>query len=221
MPLPNPIGFSSSLLSPYFGQYFEVYTLSKSLTQEQKEIAAFWADNPTETFTPAGHSYNITNIAVKQSKAGLGKAAEAFARVGISLNDAFINCWKCKFKYNNERPYTMIRREIDANWKGLFVTPPFPGFPSGHSTQSSAVSEVLTNYFGENFAFTDNSHEGRKDATTGIILKSRNFRSFTDFSREAAISRLYGGIHPRTDNETGLAEGKKVGKNVLALKFKK
>jgi hypothetical protein len=221
MPLPNPIGYSASLTSPYFGQYFEVYAINKSLTADQKEIAAFWADNPTETFTPGGHSYYITDIAVKQSKSGLGKAAEAFARSGITLNDAFINCWKCKFKFNNERPYTMIRRTIDPNWKGLFVTPPFPGFPSGHSTQSSAVSEVLANFFGENFAFTDNSHDGRKDATTGIILKSRSYKSFAAFSREAALSRLYGGIHTRQDNETGLAEGKKIAKNVLALKFKK
>lgn len=221
MPLPNPIAFSTSLISPYFGQFFEVYTVGKSLSAEQKEIAAFWADNPTETFTPAGHSYNITNIAVKQSKSGLGKAAEGFAHAGITLNDAFINCWKCKFKFNTERPYTMVRREIDATWKPLFGTPPFPGFPSGHSTQSGAVSEVLTNFFGENFAFTDNSHDGRKDVTTGIILKSRSYSSFADFSREAALSRLYGGIHTRQDNETGLAEGKKIAKNVLALKFKK
>jgi membrane-associated phospholipid phosphatase len=115
----------------------------------------------------------------------------------------------------------MIRRTIDANWKPLFTTPPFPGFPSGHSTQSSAVSTVLTDFFGQNFAFTDNSHEGRKDITTGIVLKSRGFKSFDAFSQEAALSRLYGGIHPRQDNETGLAEGKKVAKNVLALKFKK
>jgi PAP2 superfamily len=221
MPLPNPIAYSASLGGTYFGQYFEVYAINKSLTADQKEIAAFWADNPTETFTPAGHSYNITNIAIKQSKAGLGKAAEAFARAGITLNDAFINCWKCKFKFNNERPYTMIRRTIDATWKPLFVTPPFPGFPSGHSTQSSAVSEVLTNFFGDNFAFTDNSHDGRKDVTTGIILKSRSYKSFAEFSKEAALSRLYGGIHTRQDNEVGLAEGKKVAKNVLALKFKK
>jgi hypothetical protein len=221
MALPNPIGYSSSLTSPYFGQYFETYSINKSLTADQKEIAAFWADNPTETFTPAGHSYNITNIAIKQSKVGLGKAAEAFARAGITLNDAFINCWKCKFKFNNERPYTMIRRTIDANWKPLFATPPFPGFPSGHSTQSSAVSDVLTNFFGENFAFSDNSHDGRKDATTGIVLKTRSFKSFAAFSQEAAISRLYGGIHTRQDNETGLAEGKKIAKNVLALKFRK
>jgi PAP2 superfamily len=222
MPLPNPIAFSTSLTSPYFGQYFEVYTINKSLTQEQKEIAVWWADNPSETFTPPGHSYNIANIAVKKAKVGLGKASEAFARTGITVNDAFINCWKCKYKFNNERPYTMVRRTIDANWKPFWPAPPFPGFPSGHATQSGAVSEVLTNFFGDNFEFTDDSHVGRvKDTNTGVEFKARSFKNFNQFALESANSRLYGGIHTRQDNETGLAEGRKIGKNVLALKFKK
>ena len=222
MTLPSPINYSSSLDSPYFGQYFEVYTKNKSLTQEEKEIAVWWADNPGDTFTPPGHSYNIANIAIKQTKSGLGKAAEAFARTGITVNDAFINCWKCKFKFNNERPYTMVRRMIDPNWKPFWPAPPFPGFPSGHATQSGAVAEVLTNFFGDNFAFVDNSHVGRtKDASTGTEFKERSFKSFYQFATESAASRYYGGIHTRQDNETGLAEGRKLAKNVLALKFKK
>ena len=222
MPVPNPIAYSSSLDSPYFGQYFEVYAKNKSLTQQEKEIAVWWADNPGETFTPPGHSYNIANIAVKQAKAGLGKAAEAFALTGITVNDAFINCWKCKFKFNNERPYTMVRRVIDPSWKPFWPAPPFPGFPSGHATQSGAVAEVLTNFFGDNFAFVDNSHVGRvKDASTGVEFKIRSFKSFNQFAIESAASRFYGGIHTRQDNETGLAEGRKLAKNILALKFKK
>ena len=222
MTIPTPIPFSASLVSPYFSTYFEVYTKNKSLTEEEKTIAVWWADNPVETFTPPGHSYNIANIAVKQTKAGLGKAAEAFARTGITVNDAFINCWKCKFKFNNERPYTMLRRTVDANWKPFWPAPPFPGFPSGHATQSGAVSAVLTNFFGDNFAFVDDSHVGRgNDALTGIAFKARSFKSFSQFATESANSRFYGGIHTRQDNETGLAEGQKIGKNVIALKFKK
>ena len=222
MTMPKPITFSSSLISPYFSTYFEVYTKSKSLTQEEKEISVWWADNPAETFTPPGHSYNIANIAVKQTKSGLGKAAEAFARTGITVNDAFINCWKCKYQYNNERPYTMLRRTVDANWKPFWPAPPFPGFPSGHATQSGAVAVVLTDFFGDNFAFVDNSHNGRgNDALTGIPFKQRSFKSFNEFAIESANSRFYGGIHTRQDNETGLAEGRKIGTNVLTLKFKK
>ncbi len=222
MVIPTPIPFSSSLVSSYFSTYFEVYTKSKSLTDEEKAIAVWWADNPVETFTPPGHSYNIANIAVKQTKAGLGKAAEAFARTGITVNDAFINCWKCKFKYNNERPYTMLRRTVDANWKPFWPAPPFPGFPSGHATQSGAVAAVLTDFFGDNFAFVDDSHAGREnDATTGIAFKARSFKSFSQFATESANSRFFGGIHTRQDNETGLVEGQKIGKNIIALKFKK
>lgn len=222
MTVPNPIAFSTSVTSSYFGQYFEVYTINKSLTQEQKEISVWWADNPGDTFTPPGHSYAIAGIAVKKAKVGLGKAAEVFARTGITVNDAFINCWKCKFKFNNERPYTMVRRTIDANWTPFWPAPPFPGFPSGHATQSGAVATVLTDFFGSNFAFTDDTHVGRpNDPLTGTAFKARSFTSFDAFATESALSRLYGGIHTRQDNETGLAEGKKIGKNVLSLKFKK
>jgi hypothetical protein len=222
MVIPTPITFSASLVSSYFSTYFEVYTKSESLTDEEKAISVWWADNPVETFTPSGHSYNIANIAIKQKKAGLGKAAEVFARTGITVNDAFINCWKCKFKFNNERPYTMLRRTVDANWKPFCPDPPFPGFPSVHATQSKAVSVVLTDFFGDNFAFVDDSHVGRgKDATTGIVFKVRSFKSFNQFATESANSRFYSGIHTRQDNETGLVEGQKIGKNVIALKFKK
>jgi hypothetical protein len=222
MAIPKPIPFSISYVSPYFAQYFEVYAKNQSLTQEEKEIAVWWADNPVETFTPPGHSYNIANIAVKQTKSGLGKASEIFARVGITVNDAFINCWKCKYKFMNERPYTMVRREIDANWKPFWAAPPFPGFPSGHATQSGAVAEILTNFYGDNFAFVDDSHVGRvKDANTGVEFKVRSYKNFNQFAIESANSRFFGGIHTRQDNETGLAEGRKVAKNVLSLKFKK
>jgi hypothetical protein len=114
---PAPIAFSTSITSQYFAQYLEVYTKNKSLTSEEKEIAVWWADNPVETFTPPGHSYNLANIAAKTSKTTLGKAVEGFARTGIAVADAFILCWKCKFLFNNERPYTMVRRAIDPTWK--------------------------------------------------------------------------------------------------------
>jgi hypothetical protein len=222
MAMPTPIPFSSSLASPYYSAYLEVYTKSKSLTDEEKAIAVWWADNPVETFTPPGHSYNIANIVVKQTKAGLGKAAEAFARTGISVNDAFIFCWKIKFEFNNERPYTMLRRTVDPKWAPFWSAPPFPGFPSGHATQSSAASAVLTDFFGDHFAFMDDSHLQRgNDAITGVVFKARFFKSFSQFATESANSRFYGGIHTRQDNETGLLEGEKVGKNVIALKFKK
>jgi hypothetical protein len=217
----DPIPFSTSTTSAYFKAYKEVYDKNITLTATEKEIAVWWADNPVDTPTPPGHSYSIANIAVKKAGVGLGKAAEAFARTGIAVADAFILCWKCKYTYMNERPYTMVNRMI-AKWTPFWPAPPFPGYMSGHATQSSASAEVLTAMFGENFAFTDNSNEGMGIETkTNTPYKVRSFSSFRAAAEESAMSRFYGGIHTKQDNEIGLQEGKKVGVNINALKFNK
>ncbi|WP_461090816.1 vanadium-dependent haloperoxidase [Spirosoma gilvum] len=222
MPMPKPLAYSTDIKSAIFGQYFDVYNKSQNLTQTEKEIAVWWADNPAETFTPPGHSYSIALIAVTTAKANLAKAAETFARTGISVADAFILCWRCKFVYNNLRPYTYVRLTIDPKWVPFWPAPPFPGYPSGHATQSSASATVLTALYGENFAFTDNSHVGRgKDAQRNVEFKARSFNSFAQAAQESADSRFYGNIHTRQDNETGLTEGKKIGANVNALAWEK
>lgn len=222
LPMPKPLDYSTDVKSATFAQYLDVYNKSKRLTQTEKEIAVWWADNPGETFTPPGHSYNIANIAVKTTKANLAKAAETFARTGIAVADAFILCWRCKFMYNNQRPYTYVRLAIDPAWVPFWPAPPFPGFPSGHATQSSSAAVVLTALYGEGFAFTDDSHIGRiKDAQRNVDFKARTFKSFTEAAQESADSRFYGNIHTRQDNETGLLEGRKIGANVNALMWRK
>ena len=210
---PAPLKYSTDISSPFFTQGLEVYSVGKNLTDEQKTIALFWADGGN-TITPPGHSYSLTSIAIKKANAKLDKAAEAYAKVGISVADAFICCWKCKYQYNLMRPVTYINSAIDPNWKPLIATPPFPDYLSGHSTQSGAFSQVLSDLFGYNFSFADNTHEARG-------FKARSFSNFYDAADEAAISRLYGGIHYRAANEIGLSEGRKLGRNVSSLKFKK
>ncbi len=222
LPMPKPLPYSTDVKSAMFAQYLDVYVKSKSLTQTEKEIAVWWADNPAETFTPPGHSYSIANITVKTAKADLAKAAETFARTGIAVSDAFVLCWRCKYLFNNLRPYTYARLAIDPAWVPFWPAPPFPGYPSGHATQSSSAAIVLTDLYGENFAFTDDSHVGRaKDASRNVEFKARSFKSFVESAQESADSRFYGNIHTRQDNETGLAEGKKIGANVNALAWKK
>jgi PAP2 superfamily len=222
MPMPAPLTYSTDRNSAYFAQYMEVYTKNLMLTTEEKEISLWWADDPSFTFTPPGHSYSLANIAVKTSKADLAKAAETFCKVGIAVADAFILCWKCKFDFNNERPYTYIRETVNPNWIPFWAAPPFPGFSSGHATQSAAAAEVLTAMFGDNFAFTDNSHEGMLPMTIHgekIAFRPRSYKSFYETAKESAMSRFLGGIHTRQDNELGLKEGKLIAKNLLALKF--
>ena len=220
--LPQPIAVSTAVTSQYFAQYLEVYTKNKALTQADKEVSVWWADDPSETFTPPGHSYNLAKITIITAKAGLGKAAETFARTGIAVADAFTNCWKCKFIYNNERPYTFVRRAIDPAWIPFWPAPPFPGFTSGHATQSAANAIVLASLYGDSFKFTDVSHVGRpRDAKRDVDFKARTFNSFWESAEESAYSRFLGGIHTRQDNETGLVEGRRVGRNINALKWKK
>ncbi|GAB3029481.1 hypothetical protein GCM10027185_32330 [Spirosoma pulveris] len=222
LPMPKPLPYSTDAKSETFGQYMDVYNKSKRLTQTEKEIAVWWADNPAETFTPPGHSYNIARIAALTDKATLAKAVETFARTGIAVADAFTLCWRCKYTYNNMRPYTYVRLAIDPNWIPFWPAPPFPGYPSGHATQSSSAATVLNAIYGENFAFTDDSHSNRaKDATRNVEFKARSFTSFTQAAQESADSRFYGNIHTKQDNETGLVEGKKIGANINALIWQK
>lgn len=219
---PAPLTISTQVNSPYFQQYYDVYKKNISLTQTEKEISIWWADDPSETFTPPGHSYNIAKIAIKTSNVKLDKAAEALARTGIAVADAFIICWKCKYMFNNERPYTFVRRAIDPSWVPFWPAPPFPGYASGHATQSSASAVALEGVFGTSFAFVDDSHVKRvKDTKRNVDFKARSFKSLQEAASESAYSRFLGGIHTFQDNDTGLKEGKKVGQNINALAWKK
>ncbi len=220
MPMPLPLEVSTKPESPYFQQYYDVYKKNISLTQLEKEISVWWADDPSETFTPPGHSYNIARIAVKTSNAKLDKAVEAFARTGIAVADAFVLCWKCKYTFNNERPYTFIRRAVDPRWVPFWPAPPFPGYSSGHSTQSSASAVAMEGLFGTDFAFVDDSHIGRvRDTKRNVDFKARSFKSLWAAAEESAYSRFLGGIHTFQDNDTGLKEGRKMGQNINALRW--
>lgn len=218
LPVPAMIPFDYKKDSPYYGQMYEVFMKRQTLTQEEKEIANWWGDDPSQTFSPPGHSYNLATIAIKSAKPDLYKAAETYARVGMAVADAFINCWKCKYTYHAERPFFFIFYNMTTLWELYWPEPPFPAFYSGHAGQASAAATVLTELYGRAFKFVDDSHVGRlKDEERLVEYKARSFNSFWESALESANSRLYGGIHTCQDNEVGLAEGKKIGGNINAL----
>ncbi|MEZ0541520.1 vanadium-dependent haloperoxidase [Fibrella arboris] len=222
LPVPDMTPYSTNPKSAYYQQYAAVYQKNKSLTAEEKAIAAWWGDDPSETFSPPGHSYNLANIVIKTAAPDLVKAAETYARVGMAVADGFVNCWKAKYTYHCERPSTYVRANIDPNWTQFWPEPPFPAFYSGHSVQSAATATVLTELYGTRFRFIDNTHEGRaRDQLRKIDYVPRSFSSFWATAEEAALSRFYGGIHTKQDNETGLAEGKKIGQNINALSWRR
>jgi hypothetical protein len=197
----------------FYAQALEVYTTSLSLTEEEKEIALFWADGGN-TYTPPGHNINLATLMLRNNKEDLGKCAEVYMRMGMALSDAFVACWKGKYMYNLLRPVSYIRQHIDPNWLPLIATPPFPEYGSGHSTASGAASEVLTAMFGNNVSFTDNTN-------TEFGFAPRMFSSFYEAASEAAVSRLYGGIHYRAGNEKALKCGKEIGRNIVSIDLRK
>jgi hypothetical protein len=205
---PPPPSFSTDPSSIFYAYSNQVYTTSQNLTQAQKDIATFWAD-AGGTFTPPGHSISILRQLLREEGWDLGKSAVAYVKMGLSLSDAFLACWKTKYIYNLCRPVTFIKANIDPNWSSFIGTPPFPEYPSGHSSQSGAWSVIMTDLFGEDYAFSDSTY-----ATT---LGVRSFTDFESCAEETALSRLYGGIHYEFGNLNGSYLGQTVGDNIVNL----
>ena len=215
-----PLLFDLTDGSPFQKQLQEVYEVVNNLDEEQTEIAKFWDCNPyvthhrghamfaTKKITPGGHWIGITAIAARQAKSSFDETVNVYANVSIALFDAFISCWDEKWDTLVVRPETLINEYYDEEWLPLLQTPPFPEYTSGHSVISRAAAVTLTDIYGDNFSFND---------TTEIQygLTERQYKSFLHASEEAAISRLYGGIHYMMAIDEGVNQGQKVGEYVV------
>ncbi len=208
---PGPPEFSDKAGSGFYNAAYEVYNTSLHLTAEQNTIGLYWADG-SNTFTPPGHNLAIALQMIRNYKMNLYDASILLAKVGIALNDAGIVCWRAKYLVNLIRPVTYIQRYIDPAWNSSIVTPPFPSYTSGHSTFSGASAGILTAEFGSHVSFTDSSK-------IADGFSPRSFSSFNEAAQEAAISRLYGGIHYRFDNDHGFNCGQLVAMNVNNLNW--
>ena len=227
-PPKDPIPFDLKKGSPFHKQLMEVYQVTNSLTEEQTNIAKFWDCNPyvshhkghamfaTKKITPGGHWIGITAVATRKAKSSFEDTINAYVNVSIALFDAFISCWDEKWETLVVRPETLINQYYDEEWLPLLQTPPFPEYTSGHSVISRAAALTLTDLFGENFDFVDTTE-------VSYGLPSRSYKSFIDASDEAAISRLYGGIHYMMAITEGVAQGQNVGdfivKNIQTKKI--
>ncbi|MEO8529642.1 MAG: vanadium-dependent haloperoxidase [Deltaproteobacteria bacterium] len=209
--LPPPPAYSEEPSSEFYKQAVEVFEAVKNLSPEQEAIARFWSDDPMLSPTPPGHWISITLDILDDQDADFVTRADVLARLGIAVNDAFIGCWHSKFEYDLIRPVAYIKALIEPNFEPILITPPFPEYPSGHSVQSGAAAMVLTALFGPDFAFDDATHEDDG-------LDVRHFTSFYAAADEAAISRLYGGIHFRAAIDNGLLQGKCIGAYAAGLK---
>jgi len=204
---PDPPPYSSDPHSPFGAQVLATYHAVQNGTEEQRHTAFFWADTPGQTGTTPGHWISILAQVTEQQQLSASAAAEALVLLSAGLADSFIACWNTKYRTNVMRPSTWIQRHIDPDWTSIVVTPPFPEYTSGHSVASGAASTVLTALAGA-VGFEDATHVGLGHAP-------RRFESFEAAAREAASSRLYGGIHYPMAIETGLDQGRCVGTRVL------
>jgi len=218
-PAPAP-GFSTDTASSFYHAAADVYHAGTNLTQEQKDIANFWDCNPfavtmeghlgfaTKKISPGGHWMTIVTSVSRQQHRDIMATAAAYTITSIAIFDAFISCWDEKYRSNTIRPETYIDAYIEESWRPLLQTPPFPEYTSGHSIVSTVSATVLTKYFGDNCAFTD-------DTEMEFGLPMRHFTSFAQAAQEASISRFYGGIHYRAAIVAGQTSGASIGNWVL------
>ena len=204
-----PPHYSTDPSSKYYKEELEVYNESINQDPEHRDIALYWAALP-----PPCVSLSILSSVLTDKAATLSRAAEAYCKVGIATSDALVSCYKTKYKYNQQRPISFIQVNFDSTWAPLLPTPPFPDYTSAHSVQTGACARVLADIFGNNTTFTDYS-------INDLGYTPRTFNKFSDYAYEVGLSRIYGGIHVRTSDFAGLAQGDVVGKYVSALHFRR
>ena len=217
-----PPPFSMEKGSAFYNEVREVYDISNEITEkgdesEEVAIARFWDCNPyvsvtrghlmfaTKKITPGAHWIGIVKIATKKNKSNFDDTVYAYAKTSMAIADAFISCWDEKYRSNLIRPETLINKHFDDSWQPVLQTPPFPEYTSGHSVVSGAAATALTDIFGDNFSFDD-------DTELAYGLPVRSFSSFNEAADEAAISRMYGGIHYRKAVAVGVKQGRDLGK---------
>jgi membrane-associated phospholipid phosphatase len=217
---PPPVPYDTTPGSPFHREVMAVYEAVGENTEDRVEIAKFWDCNPyaleaeghfmfsVKKITPGGHWMGIAGVAVEETGADVVDAAAAYAQVAMAVADGFISVWEEKYRSELVRPETVINRSIDPAWRPVLQTPPFPEYTSGHSVISGAAAEVLTSLFGEPFEYAD-------DVEVPYGLPVRWYGSFREAAEEAAISRLYGGIHYPMAVEHGLTQGRQVGRAVV------
>jgi PAP2 superfamily len=197
----------------YAADYNEVKELGAAVgstrTEDQTEIALFWADG-AGTETPPGHWNSIAQVIAAAQGNSLEENARLFALLNIAMADAAICAWDAKYTFDFWRPVTAIAFvEPELNWMSFIVTPPFPDYVSGHSTFSAVAATVLPLFYDtEDLPFTIGS-----DFLPGVY---RSFSTCFEAADEAALSRIYGGIHFRSASEDGLQAGISIGEWTFA-----
>jgi hypothetical protein len=223
---PEPPAYSTNPQSTYFKDFAEVNDNIINMDNEKRWRAEFWSDDIVGmTFSPPARIFQIGRQMLEQENANLETALHLLLKLGLAENDAAVAAWGSKYKYNVERPIHFVRQHINPNFKTILgraigtedITPPFPGYPSGHSTFAGIGISVLAAFFGENYTFTDRCHQGR----TEFAGNPRTYTTQSQIGEENAYSRIPLGVHPRFDCVEGLRLGRLIGVNSVNYKLTK
>ncbi len=209
-----PVPYSEDPASDFYKAAWEVYDLggTTTATAADKATANWWADaGGAGTGVPAPyHILAIVTKVLESHNAGLWKAAEVYAKTGIGIKDGPIVTFRAKYQYNLLRPITYIREHIDPTWLSHLPNPPYPDYTSGLVSNYGPVIQVLIREFGD-IPVTDDTYAWRG-------LPARHFSSFSQMLSEAAMSRVYAGIHYRFTQDVSIGMGIQLGNEIARIR---
>src|SRR5206468_6626235 len=194
---PPPYAYSTEQSSEFFKMEKAIYDVSSSRTADQTNTALFWNDvGAGKGYTPGGHVVNILTHLVSDEHLNLRTAVLCYVKAGISMWDAAILCWRSKYAYNQVRPVSYIRNNIDPNWLPLITTPAHPEYPAAHAYITTAITSAIASVIGDQHNIDDHSYDF-------LGYPHRTYSSLNAISIECGMSRFYGGIHCLTSISTG------------------
>lgn len=207
---PPPV-YDEAPASKIYTEAFEIFSDLSRVKKSEQWVAELWSDDvPGLTCTTVGRWFSIATQYMEENTIAYPKILETYLLMGIGLSDAAVITWYYKFKYLRERPEDYIRRVIHPEWSPLHEAPAFPAYPSGHAVFSAVAATILTQQFGDNIQFTDNTHKGRKEFNG----TPKKYNSFSAMAIECAFSRITLGAHYRSDCESGIQLGHQIGEQI-------
>jgi hypothetical protein len=211
----------------------QTLTYNNSLTDEQKAVVEFMRDGPRST-GQSGHWLRFAQDVSRRDRNSLDQDVKLYFVVANVAMDAFISCWETKRIYDSSRPWTLIhyfyKGQTIKGWAGpdggvkempaeewhpyspmSFITPPFPGYTSGHATVSGACAKAIALFTGsDSFGFMERRpHCELTEKVSGKMI-SIDLNTWSQTAEMAALSRALGGYHIPVDNNVGLKVGRQI-----------
>jgi hypothetical protein len=211
----------------------QVLEYNNSLTNEQKAIVEFMRDGPRST-GQSGHWLRFGQDVSRRDKHNIDQDVKLYFAIANVANDAFVSCWETKRYYDSSRPWTLIRHyykgQTIKGWAGKdggvkdmpaeewhpyspisFITPPFPGYTSGHATVSGACSKIIELFTGtDKYGYAERRRHCELTETDAGDFVMLDLPTWSATAEMAALSRAMGGYHIPIDNNVGLKVGREI-----------